>query len=101
MEEYEAEAEGEEGGRGRAGVVVNGGRMEADIVVGADGVKSAARKLVLVSFPRQRPSLTGSFVPYFLWSANTLMPLSFSTFLPLKLLMLLFSCPYISYLFVF
>ncbi|EIM86375.1 FAD/NAD-P-binding domain-containing protein [Stereum hirsutum FP-91666 SS1] len=46
-EYYEAEAEGEEGGRGRAGVVVNGGRMEADIVVGADGVKSAARKLVL------------------------------------------------------
>lgn len=45
VEEY-YEVEGE---RGRAEVVVNGEKMEADVVVGADGVKSAARKTVLVS----------------------------------------------------
>jgi len=32
---------------GKAGVVVDGERMEADVVVGADGVRSKARKLVL------------------------------------------------------
>ncbi|KAI0311473.1 monooxygenase [Amylostereum chailletii] len=32
---------------GRAGVVVDGERLEADVVVGADGVRSTARKLVL------------------------------------------------------
>ena len=35
-------------GAGKAGVVTNGERLEADLVVGADGVRSAARKLVLV-----------------------------------------------------
>lgn len=44
VEEY-YEVEGGKTGRGRAGVVVNGDMIEADVVVGADGVKSAARKL--------------------------------------------------------
>ena len=42
----------EDAERKKAGVVSNGVRMEADIVVGADGVRSVARKLVLVSAPR-------------------------------------------------
>lgn len=33
----------------KAGVVCNGERMEADLVVGADGVRSKARTLVLVT----------------------------------------------------
>lgn len=33
---------------GRAGVIVNGERLEADIVVGADGARSRAREIVLV-----------------------------------------------------
>lgn len=32
----------------RCGVICNGERIEADVVVGADGVRSNARKLVLV-----------------------------------------------------
>lgn len=32
------------------GVICNGERLEADVVVGADGVRSKARELVLVSF---------------------------------------------------
>jgi len=31
------------------GVVVNGERLSGDVVIGADGVRSKARKLVLVS----------------------------------------------------
>ena len=38
----------EDGERGRAGVVVNGQRLEADAVVAADGARSRARKLALV-----------------------------------------------------
>ena len=34
--------------RGVAGVACNGERLEADVVVGADGVRSKARTLVLV-----------------------------------------------------
>lgn len=34
---------------GKAGVVVNGERLTADLVVGADGVRSRAREIVLVS----------------------------------------------------
>ncbi len=34
--------------RGEAGVLSNGERLHADIVVGADGVRSKARTLVLV-----------------------------------------------------
>ncbi|ETW79363.1 hypothetical protein HETIRDRAFT_50323 [Heterobasidion irregulare TC 32-1] len=37
----------EDAERKKAGVVSNGVRMEADLVVGADGVRSVARKLVL------------------------------------------------------
>ena len=33
---------------GKAGVISNGERLEADIVIGADGVRSKARTLVLV-----------------------------------------------------
>lgn len=33
---------------GKAGVIVNGDRLEGDVVVGADGVRSKARQLVLV-----------------------------------------------------
>lgn len=39
----------EEGKMGEAGVVANGERLAADLVVGADGVRSKARTLVLVS----------------------------------------------------
>ena len=35
--------------KGEAGVVSNGERISADVVVGADGVRSKARTLVLVS----------------------------------------------------
>ena len=38
----------EEESSGKAGVVVNGERLTADLVVGADGVRSRARELVLV-----------------------------------------------------
>ena len=34
---------------GKAGVVANGERLTADVVVGADGIRSRARELVLVS----------------------------------------------------
>lgn len=34
--------------KGEAGVISNGERLSADIVVGADGVRSKARTLVLV-----------------------------------------------------
>ncbi|THH07687.1 hypothetical protein EW145_g3206 [Phellinidium pouzarii] len=37
----------EDAERGRAGVIVNGERMEADVVVGADGARSRAREIVL------------------------------------------------------
>lgn len=33
---------------GRAGVIVNGEKLEADVVVGADGARSRAREIVLV-----------------------------------------------------
>ena len=33
---------------GKAGVIANGERLEADVVIGADGVRSKARTLVLV-----------------------------------------------------
>ena len=36
--------------KGEAGVLLNGGeRIVADVIVGADGVKSKARSLILVS----------------------------------------------------
>ena len=37
------------GAEGKVGVIVNGERLAADVVVGADGVRSRARELVLVS----------------------------------------------------
>lgn len=58
-EYYELETGSDGGEGGRAGVTVNGERIEADVVVGADGVKSAARKLVLVSVPRRCSFSTG------------------------------------------
>ncbi|EJU03230.1 monooxygenase [Dacryopinax primogenitus] len=39
-----------------AGVVVNGERLSADVVVGADGVRSKAREKVLGYFDKPRPS---------------------------------------------
>ncbi|KZP01355.1 monooxygenase [Calocera viscosa TUFC12733] len=39
-----------------AGVVVNGERLTADVVVGADGVRSKAREKVLGYFDKPRPS---------------------------------------------
>lgn len=71
-EYYELGPAGEEGGRGRAGVAVNGERIEADVVVGADGVKSAARKLVLVSFPRRALFLTDLVVLHLSCSSQVL-----------------------------
>lgn len=34
--------------KGKAGVIVNGEKIEGDIIVGADGVRSRAREIVLV-----------------------------------------------------
>jgi len=39
-----------------AGVVVNGERLSADVVIGADGVRSKAREKVLGYFDKPRPS---------------------------------------------
>lgn len=41
---------------GRAGVIVNGERLEADVVVGADGARSRAREIVLVRIVLIPPS---------------------------------------------
>ncbi|KAI0060258.1 monooxygenase [Artomyces pyxidatus] len=41
---------------GKAGVIVRGARLEADVVVGADGLRSVARKLVLGFDDKPKPS---------------------------------------------
>ena len=42
--------------KGQAGVLLRGGeRIVADVIVGADGVKSKARSLILVSVRQEMP----------------------------------------------
>ncbi|KAI0312111.1 monooxygenase [Amylostereum chailletii] len=50
---------------GKAGVVVDGERLEADVVVGADGVRSTARKLVLGYDDKPKPSGYAIFRAWF------------------------------------
>lgn len=40
----------EDVGQGKAGVIVDGQKIEGDVVVGADGARSRARELVLVCY---------------------------------------------------